>query len=77
MVAYARAALGVNVAVDPLYVTAPVTAPFGPVTVKVEPVIVAAFIGMLKVALISVLTATFVAPLAEIVDTTVGTVTVS
>jgi hypothetical protein len=54
-----------------------VTAPFGPVTVKVEPVIVAAFIGMLKVALIGVLIATFAAPLAGIVDTTVGTVTVS
>jgi hypothetical protein len=74
---FARAADGVNVAVSPLYVTAPVTAPPGPVTVKVEPVIVAAFIAMLKVALMGVLTATFRAPFAGIVDTTEGTVTVS
>jgi hypothetical protein len=35
------------------------------------------FIAILKVALIGVLTSTLVAPLAGIVDTTVGTVTVS
>jgi hypothetical protein len=40
-------------------------------------VIEAAFIAMLKVALIGVLTATFVPPLAGIVDTTDGTVTTS
>jgi hypothetical protein len=45
--------------------------------VKVEAVIVAAFIAMLKVALIGVLTATFVAPFEGIVDTTEGTITVS
>jgi hypothetical protein len=51
-VLYARTAAGVNVAVTPLYVTVPVTAvPPGPVTVKVDPLIVAAFIASLKVAL--------------------------
>jgi hypothetical protein len=47
------------------------------VTVKVNPVIVAVFIAMLKVALMGVLTATFAAPLAGTVNTTDGTITVS
>jgi hypothetical protein len=75
-VAYARAAVGVKVAVNPLYVTAPDTAvPPGPVTVNVEAVSEAGLIAMLKVALMGVLMATFVAPLAGMVDTTIGTVT--
>jgi hypothetical protein len=45
--------------------------------VNVEADNVAGFILMLKVALIGVFTATSVAPLAGIVDTTVGTLTVS
>jgi len=61
-VLYARTPAGVNVAVVPLYVTAPDTAPLGPVTVKVVVLIVAGFIAMLKVALIVVFTATFIAP---------------
>jgi hypothetical protein len=61
----------------PLYVTDPATAPLGPVTVNVVVVIVAEFIAMLKVALIVVFTATFVAPAAGITDTTDGTVTTS
>jgi len=78
MVAYARAAVGVHVAVNPLYVTAPDTAaPPGPVTVNVEAVSEAGLIAMLKVALIAVLIATFVAPLAAIVEITEGTVTTS
>jgi hypothetical protein len=75
---YASAAVGVNVAVRPLYATAPATAvPPGPVTVNVDAVIVAAFIFMLKVALMAVLIAISVAPLEGTVDTTDGTVTVS
>jgi hypothetical protein len=47
----------------PLYVTDPgTTAPPGAVTVKVDELIVAGSIAMLKVALIVVFTATFVAP---------------
>jgi hypothetical protein len=61
-VLYARTAVGVNVAVVPLYVTEPATAPLGPVTVKVVALIVAGFITMLKVALIVVFMTTFVAP---------------
>jgi len=46
----------VNVAVSPLYVTAPATAsPPGPATVNDDAVIVEGFIAMLKVALIVVL----------------------
>ena len=69
----ARADVGVNVAVLPVYVTAPATgvAP-GPVTVKVVPVMVAGFMGPLKVAETSVVTATPVAPFAGTVETTVG-----
>jgi len=68
----------VNVAVSPLYVTAPATAvPPGPATVNDDAVIVEGFIAMLKVALIVVLIWTAVAPLAGMVDTTDGTVTVS
>jgi hypothetical protein len=78
VVPYARAAAGVNVAVKPLYVTAPDTAvPPGSVRVNVEPVIEAGLIAMLKVALMGVLITTFVAPLAAIVDTTKGTFTTS
>jgi hypothetical protein len=47
----------------PLYVTDPATAaPPGPFTVKIDELIVAGSIAMLKVALIVVFTATFVAP---------------
>jgi len=69
----ARIAVGVKVAVLPVYVTAPGTgvAP-GPVTVKVVPVMVAGFMGALNVAEMSVLTATAVAPFTGTVDTTVG-----
>jgi hypothetical protein len=63
MVLYARLAVGVNVAVVPLYVMDPATeAPLGPVTVKVVERIVAGSIAMLKVALIVVFTLTFVVP---------------
>jgi hypothetical protein len=75
---YAKGDPGVNVAVRPLYVTAPATAvPPGPATVKVDVEIEEGLIAMLKVAVIVVLMATFVAPLAGTVDTTDGTVTVS
>jgi hypothetical protein len=68
----------VNTAVSPLYVTAPATAaPPGPATVKVDAVIEDGFIAMLKVALMVELMTTPVAPLAGMVDTTEGTVTVS
>jgi len=73
----ARLPVGVNVAVMPLYMTVPATAPAGPVSVKVDVEIEAVFIAMLKVALMDVSTATFVAPLAGVVDTTDGAVTVS
>jgi hypothetical protein len=63
VVLYARTAVGVNVAVTPLYTTAPATAtPPGPVTVKVEAVIVAGFIAVLNVAVTVVLMRTPVAP---------------
>jgi hypothetical protein len=63
VVPYARTAAGVNVAVTPLYVTAPATAtPPGPITVKVPVVIEAGFIAILKVAVTVVLMVTFVAP---------------
>src|ERR1700683_415563 len=66
-------ATGVNVAVVPAYVTVPGTgvAP-GPVRVNVAEVIVAGSMASLKAAEIAVLTATAVAPLAGIVETTVG-----
>jgi hypothetical protein len=67
----------VNVAVRPVYVTDPATAPLGPVTVKVEAVSVAGLIAMLKVAVIVVLITTPVAPAAGVVDTTDGTLTTS
>ena len=52
-----------KVAVVPLYETAPATAvPPGPVRVKVEVVIEAGFIAMLKVAVTVVLMTTPVAP---------------
>ena len=44
----------------------------GPVTVKVVPVIVAAFMAPLNVAVIGVVITTRVAPLAGTVETTVG-----
>ena len=63
VVPYARTADGVKVAVVPLYETAPATAvPPGPVRVKVEVVIEAGFIAMLKVAVTVVLMTTPVAP---------------
>src|SRR5580698_7638713 len=56
----------------------PVTAvPPGPVTLKVAAVSVAGFIAVLKVAPIGVAMATLVAPLAGMVDTTVGPVATS
>jgi hypothetical protein len=68
----------VNVAIVPLYVTAPATAvPPGPVTVKLALVSEAGFMAMLKVALRPVLMATLVAPFAGVVDTTAGIVTAS
>lgn len=69
----ARAALGVNVAVMPEYVTTPATAPPGAVTVKVDVLMVAAFIASLKVAVIICAVGTPVALLAGAVETTVGT----
>jgi hypothetical protein len=68
-----RMAVGANVAVVPVYVTLPGTgvAP-RPVKVNVAAVIVAGSMAWLKVAEIGVLTATAVAPLAGIVETTVG-----
>jgi hypothetical protein len=63
VVPYARTADGVNVAVEPLYATAPAIAvPPGPVTVKVPVVIEAEFIVMLNVAVTVVLMTTPVAP---------------
>ena len=69
----ARTSVGVNVAVEPAYVTTPTTgvAP-GPFTVNVAAVSVAAFIGSLKVAEMSVLTGIAVARFAGTVDITVG-----
>jgi hypothetical protein len=52
-------------------------APPGPVTINVAEVSVAGFIAVLKIALMGVFTATFVAPLAGIVETTAGPVTTS
>jgi hypothetical protein len=68
-------AAGVNVATDPVaaYVTVPLTeVPPGPVTVKVEELIVAAFIAWLKVAVRADVTATPVAALRGVTDVTVG-----
>jgi hypothetical protein len=63
VVPYTRTAAGVNVAVVPLYVTAPATAaPPGAVTVKDVELIVAGLIASLKVAVTVVLMTTFVAP---------------
>src|SRR5579862_6345366 len=57
----ARAAVGVKVAVVPEYVTAPATAAApGPDTVKVDVLIVIAFIAVLKVAVITAATGTLV-----------------
>jgi hypothetical protein len=78
VVLYARTAAGVSVAVLPEDETAPAIAvPPGPVSVKVELVIVAGLIAMLKVAVTVVLTTTSVAPWAGVTDTTPGMVTVS
>jgi hypothetical protein len=63
VVPYARTAAGVKVAVLPLYATVPATAvPPGPATEKVEVVIEAEFIAVLKVAVTVVLMTTPVAP---------------
>jgi hypothetical protein len=67
----------VKVAVVPLYVTVPATAPPGLVTVKLEALIEAVAIASLKLALMAVLTATFVAPGAGVTDTTEGITAVS
>jgi hypothetical protein len=78
VVPYARTADGVNVAVEPLYATAPATAtPPGPDTVKLPVVIEAEFIAMLNVAVTVVLIRTPVAPCAGVTDTTLGMLTVS
>ena len=72
-VSVARTAVGVNVAVVPVYVAVPDTGvPPGPVKMNVPVVIVAESIPSLKVAEIAVFTATAVAPLAGIVEMTVG-----
>ena len=69
----ARAAVGVNVAVVPDYVTVPVTGtPPGPATIKVDAVIVAAFIASLKLAEITCAIGTPVAPFAGTADITAG-----
>ena len=66
-------AVGVKVAVDPLYVTTPTTGVTpGPASVKVVPVMVAGFITVLKVAETVVLTATAVAFFAGTVEITIG-----
>jgi hypothetical protein len=63
VVPYTRTADGVNVAIEPLYVTVPAMAfPPGPVTVKVPVVIEAGFMAVLKVAVTVVLMTTPVAP---------------
>lgn len=69
----ARTAVGVKVAVEPAKVTAPATgvAP-GPVTVKVDPLIVSGFNGSVNVTETGALTATAVAALAGSVEITVG-----
>jgi hypothetical protein len=69
----ARIAVGVNVAVLPEYVTAPLTvAAPGPVKVKVAAVIVAGFMASLNVAEMTAVTGTAVAPLSGTVETAVG-----
>ena len=72
-VLFARTTVGVKVAVEPAKVTAPATgvAP-GPVTVKVDPLIVSGFNGSVKVTETGALTATAVAALAGSVEITVG-----
>jgi hypothetical protein len=69
----ASTADGVNVAVLPAKVTVPATgvAP-GPVTVKLVPLMVAAFMASLNVTEIVVFTATAGAPFAGTVEITVG-----
>jgi len=69
----ARGAAGVNVAVVPEYVTVPATeVPPGPVIVKVDVLIVVAFIALLKVAVIISVIGTLVAPFAGPVEATEG-----
>jgi hypothetical protein len=69
----AKAAIGVNVAVVPEYVTVPITGtPPGAVTVKVEEFIVAAFIALLNVAVMTCETGTPLAPFAGTVAITAG-----
>jgi hypothetical protein len=71
---FVSAADGVRVAVwfVALYATEAGTAPLGPVSVKLELVIVLACIGRVNVACTVVLVATPVAPLAGVVDATAG-----
>jgi hypothetical protein len=77
VVSFVRVPLvGTNVAAVPAVfkVTVPVTAtPPGAATVKVVPLIVAALIAWLKVALIAALTATFEANARGVTDSTLGT----
>ena len=61
-----------NVATRPAYVTVPVTAPPGPVSVKVDVLIVAAAIASLKVALSAWPMGTFTALFRGAVGDTVG-----
>ncbi|HXO04189.1 MAG TPA: hypothetical protein VN884_01015 [Candidatus Sulfotelmatobacter sp.] len=69
----AKATIGVNVAVVPEYVTAPITeTPPGAVTVKVEVFIVAAFIILLKVAVMTCETGMPLEPFAGTVAITAG-----
>jgi hypothetical protein len=68
----ASVVVGVKVAVAPLRVTDPATAPPGPVTVKDAILIDAGAITVLKVAVTVLLRATFTAPLSGVTEVTVG-----
>jgi hypothetical protein len=74
VVLYVRFADGPNVAVfvPVSYDTAPVTVPVTALTVKFVVLIVVAFIASQKVAVMTALNGTPVAPLIGIVDVTVG-----
>jgi hypothetical protein len=68
-----RSVAGAKVAVVPEYVTVPVSGdPPGPITPKVEVLIVVAFIALLKVAVTICATGTPVAPFAGTAAMTVG-----
>lgn len=69
-----RLAVGVKVAVVPLYDTAPLILPVPLATVNVDVVMVDAFIASLNVAVMALFAATPVAPLAGIFELTVGVV---